>query len=466
MKFSTPKFFFLLALIFAFGNTQITAQSTSSDDVTVVQKITHEDGVVTVKKKKIEKGQSLDAYLKALELKDPDGKHVEVKVLADDGQKEVLHLKNHGDEETLLFIRRAKEEANDELESLKIIIGNHADDDDDHDDDDDRDYEFKFDNSFKHVYHYKHKYSNDSKKTFLGIYLDDDADGQGIYVDGVVSGSGASAAGLKEGDIITAIQGNSITDRSDLRFELNNHEPGDKVTVAYLRNGQTRTTEATLSGTPSSYTKERDPCKVFIGVYCGGHNRQGKGVRASGIIPNTAASKTDLQRGDVILALNDVPTNSHRELQVERDKNSPGDYFTLTVDRDGAIMEIDAQFLECPDDEVEEEVIEEQALIEEVEVEQPEIEVVDNTLILEDLNAFPNPTYGNFNLRFSGEAVPTNLIITNIMGKVIYKEDLQNFDGNYNKELNIKNSSPGTHLISIRQGNKMFTTSIILLVRA
>lgn len=464
MKFSTPGLFLLLALIFVFGNTQMTAQSTSSDDVTVVQKITHKDGIVTVKKKKIEKGQSLDNYLKALELKDPEGKHVEVKVLADDGQKEVLHLKNHGDEETLLFIRRAKEDAKDELESLKIIIGNQMDDDDDHDDED-QSYHFDFDNNFAKAYHYKYdyKHENKAKKTFLGIYLDDDKDAQGIYVDGVVSGSGASAAGLKEGDVITSIQGNSITDRSDLRFELNNFEPGDNVTVSYIRNGQTYQTSAALSGTPSSYTKERDPCKIFIGVYCGGRGTNGKGVCVSGIIPNTAAAASELQSRDVILAMDGVPTNSFGELLTERNKHNPGDYFTLKVDRAGAIMEIDAQFLECPKDEVEEPI--EEILVEEI-LEQPKVEVVDNSLVLEDLNAFPNPTYGSFNLRFSGEAVPTTLHISNIMGKVIYKEELNNFDGNYNKELDIKNSSPGTHLISIRQGNKMFTTPIILLIRA
>jgi hypothetical protein len=136
----------------------------------------------------------------------------------------------------------------------------------------------------------------------------------------------------------------------------------------------------------------------------------------------------------------------------------------MTVLRNGATIEIDAQFLECPQDEVIEEVIEEEPVVEEII--EPEVEIEQDALIVEDLSAYPNPTYGNLNITFKGEAVPTTIQVTNIMGKVIYTEELNTFDGDYGKRIDISNSSPGTHLVTVRQGKKVFTKSIILVVRA
>lgn len=480
MKLFTPKLFLLFAFLLVVGNTQITAQSTN-DDVTVVQKVTHEDGVVTVKKKKLKTGKSLEAYIEALELENSDGQHVEIKIVSENGQKEIIKLENDDEEETVLFIRRAKEDANDEVESLKIIVGGHHDDIEDDNDNNEEANNWKWDwkwdenkkhdnHKAKHQYGYSYSYSygngnsNDSKKTFLGIYLDEDKNQEGVYVDGIVSGGGASAAGLRTGDIITAINDNDINDRNDLRFELNNYEPNTSVAITYLRNGQVQQTNATLSAEPRSYSKERDPCKIFIGVYVGSRGQNGQGVRASGIIDGTAAAASELQKGDVILAMDGVPTNSHSGLLAERNKHEPGDYFTMTVLRNGATIEIDAQFLECPQDEVIEEVIEEEPVVEEII--EPEVEIEQDALIVEDLSAYPNPTYGNLNITFKGEAVPTTIQVTNIMGKVIYTEELNTFDGDYGKRIDISNSSPGTHLVTVRQGKKVFTKSIILVVRA
>lgn len=482
MKLFTPKLFLFLAILLVVGNTQITAQS-NSNDVTVVQKVTHEDGVVTVKKKKLKTGKSLDAYIQALELENTNGQHVEIKVMNENGQNEVIQL-GQDEEETVLFIRRAKQDANDEVESLKVIVGGHDKNDNDNDNEDEANewnwnWDWKWDkekhhdnHKSKHDYGYSYSYSysysygdqsNDPKKTFLGIYLNESKNQEGIYVDGIVAKSGASAAGLREGDIITAINGNEIKDRGDLRFELNNYEPNTSVAITYVRNGQVQSTNATLSAEPSSYRKERDPCKVFIGVYVGRTGPNGKGVHASGIIDDTPASVSQLQRGDYILALDGVPTNSHSQLLTERNKHEPGDYFTMTILRDGSVMEVDAQFKECPQDEPIEEVIEEPVVEEIVE---PNVEIDQDALIVEDLNAYPNPTYGNLNITFKGEAVPTVITVTNIMGQEVFSEEINNFDGDYGKRIDISNSSPGTHLVTVRQGQKIFTKSIILVVRA
>ena len=58
-------------------------------------------------------------------------------------------------------------------------------------------------------------------------------------------GAGA-AAGLKEGDVITAIDGKSLTKMAELQEYLVNKRPGDKVTITYLRNKSKKTANVTL----------------------------------------------------------------------------------------------------------------------------------------------------------------------------------------------------------------------------
>lgn len=57
----------------------------------------------------------------------------------------------------------------------------------------------------------------------------------GVYVSGVVDGGGALAAGIKEGDIITAINGKKVKTMNELQETIVQYRPGDKVTVTLLR---------------------------------------------------------------------------------------------------------------------------------------------------------------------------------------------------------------------------------------
>lgn len=68
----------------------------------------------------------------------------------------------------------------------------------------------------------------------------------GIYVAEVSADGAASAAGLKSGDVITAIDGKKIEKFGELQELLVNHRPGDKVTVTYLRDKKEHTASLTL----------------------------------------------------------------------------------------------------------------------------------------------------------------------------------------------------------------------------
>ena len=70
----------------------------------------------------------------------------------------------------------------------------------------------------------------------------------GLYVNEVVPGGGAETAGIKQGDIITKVDGKNIYYSSDLQERVGRLRPGDKVQLSYLRDGNERNVNVTLKG--------------------------------------------------------------------------------------------------------------------------------------------------------------------------------------------------------------------------
>jgi serine protease Do len=57
----------------------------------------------------------------------------------------------------------------------------------------------------------------------------------GVYVYSVISGSGAESAGLRQGDIITAMDGQTVSTMEELQALLKSYEAGDTVTLTVER---------------------------------------------------------------------------------------------------------------------------------------------------------------------------------------------------------------------------------------
>lgn len=69
---------------------------------------------------------------------------------------------------------------------------------------------------------------------------------EGIYVAKVLEESSAEEAGLKVGDVITAIDGKEMNKMADLQEYLAKKRPGDKVSVSYLRDKKKASKTMTL----------------------------------------------------------------------------------------------------------------------------------------------------------------------------------------------------------------------------
>jgi putative serine protease PepD len=70
----------------------------------------------------------------------------------------------------------------------------------------------------------------------LGVRIQD-ASTAGVKLAGVTSGGAAAAAGLKAGDVITALDGTPVADSDALAAVVAAHQPGDHVHVAFRRAG-------------------------------------------------------------------------------------------------------------------------------------------------------------------------------------------------------------------------------------
>ena len=68
----------------------------------------------------------------------------------------------------------------------------------------------------------------------------------------VQSGSPAADAGLKQGDVITAIDGTKVTTPLAVRNAVQQHSSGDQITITYTRDGTSNTTKATLTSRSTS----------------------------------------------------------------------------------------------------------------------------------------------------------------------------------------------------------------------
>ncbi len=71
----------------------------------------------------------------------------------------------------------------------------------------------------------------------------------GVILVKVNSGYPASDGGLKDGDIITKIDGNDIKTVSEFKYELYKHNIGDTIEVTYYRNGKESKTKLKLDKT-------------------------------------------------------------------------------------------------------------------------------------------------------------------------------------------------------------------------
>nr|MBA3634720.1 Do family serine endopeptidase [Acidobacteriota bacterium] len=167
-------------------------------------------------------------------------------------------------------------------------------------------------------------------------------DVRGVIVSNVQSGSAAEKAGIKRGDIITAINGEAIEDSNVLRNKVAGTLPGTEIKVTVLRDGREQEFTATLEEFKTQGVK---PDNLEEGNNdLGNSNENGKlglslqpltpqtarqlnlppdttGVVVTDVDPNGIAAETGIRHGDVILEINRQSVTSLEDVKSALDKS-------------------------------------------------------------------------------------------------------------------------------------------------
>jgi len=89
--------------------------------------------------------------------------------------------------------------------------------------------------------------------------------------------------------------------------------------------------------------------------------------------------------------------------------------------------------------------------------------IADNKLAVDKMNFYPNPSTGKFNLNFNlGTKGNTKIAVLTLEGKSVYNEELKDFTGNYNKEIDISANPKGVYFVKIEQGSHAQLKKIVL----
>jgi serine protease Do len=158
----------------------------------------------------------------------------------------------------------------------------------------------------------------------------------GALVGDVSSGSPADKAGIKSGDVITQVNGQSIEDASQLKLRVAESTPGSKVQFGVNRNGEAKTFDVTLGNLPENKLAKADDQngnarpEALAGVGVADLDQktraemnipeQVQGAVITEVAPDSAAYQAGLRPGDVITDLDRKPVKNAQDAFADTEK--------------------------------------------------------------------------------------------------------------------------------------------------
>ena len=180
------------------------------------------------------------------------------------------------------------------------------------------------------------------------------SDVRGALVNQVEPGSPAEHAGLKQGDVITEVQGRRVSDGNELRNAISNIAPGTSVAIKAVRDGRPADFSAKLEELKASNDDSENRGGREPGTSPGRYGmqvtpltpelarenelpRSVKGVLVTDVDPDGVAADSGIQPNDVIEKVNGKATTTVAELKaaIERTDGKP---VLVLVNREGRSM--------------------------------------------------------------------------------------------------------------------------------
>lgn len=206
-------------------------------------------------------------------------------------------------------------------------------------------------------------------KALLGV-MTEKKEAAGATIREVSKGSAAEKAGLKKGDVITAIDADKIAEPQDLFEKIAEHDPGDKVTVTYLRNNKENKVSVTLDerkdfggfnftpgpdmgddnifrfrgphggqpfGDGRNWFSDRNETKLGLSVQ---DTENGEGARVLNVTEGSAAAKAGFREDDIITEIAGTDVNSAKDVANTYRENKDKGTLTAKVKRNNKVQEL------------------------------------------------------------------------------------------------------------------------------
>lgn len=239
---------------------------------------------------------------------------------------------------------------------------------------------------------------------FLGVQQSHQAKpDMGVQVN-IIAGSTAEEVGLRDGDVITRINGYPILDWADLGTAVDAMNVSDPITVEYERDGRLNKGSAPLQ----SECDQRDSYPIS-----GDRNIH---IRGNGTVINLFGEPQE--EDEEAVDLNKMEINL---------KDMP---------REERLEIADRYSLEIPEN---------------------------DDLTVNNLRLFPNPSMGMFRLEFTlPQKGDTDILIYNTSGRQIYQYEVGGFTGTFSDDVDIAQNGPGAYFLIIRQNDRATAQKVIL----
>jgi len=160
---------------------------------------------------------------------------------------------------------------------------------------------------------------------------------EGVLVTEVMEDRPAAKAGMQAGDVITKVAGEKVEDAEDLTEEIGEHEVGDKVEIAAVRDGSKMTFNVELDDPMAKYHRYGG----YMGVQLQDLNSQLKdyfkvdnGVLITEVVEDSPAEKAGLKAGDIVITFDGKSIKNSSKLREAVRDRTPGDKVDVVVVRD------------------------------------------------------------------------------------------------------------------------------------
>jgi serine protease Do len=175
----------------------------------------------------------------------------------------------------------------------------------------------------------------------------------GALVGEVEQHSPAAKAGIKSGDVITAVSGKKVSDARELRLMIGSMAPGTKAQIQATRDSQTKTFDVQLGEMPAGGAQQgeaqmsaEEPAQpekatVFGGVSVAditddirtalNLSKDVQGAVIADIDTDSPAAKAGMREGDVIQEVNKQPVRNAKDLVAISKKLKPNEKILIRV---------------------------------------------------------------------------------------------------------------------------------------